>query len=741
MTPPVHFRTPRRSRGMRRLLAVSVLAAAPFFVGCASMQSEYATSERSQSATTFAATPAQRYLALDDEIDSDSLSEEQAVLVMSRVYRYQSDILLALSADDTDEAEGLFDLAMADLARLRDHEDILGEVDRPRYRELYRSVITEYEHYYGVAPDDLQTQRGGVFALRAEMFAALNDDSATLDGMTLPDLRPAETEFPMTRHRLVDQSIAYLLKSPDKHLYRWIERSHTYFPMIEQILEEEGVPDELKYLAMIESGLRPNVNSWAQAGGLWQFIRPTGRAYGLEVNEWVDERMDPEKATRAAARHLRDLHTMFGGDWQLALAGYNCSPARIKRALRRAESRLGRTPTFWDIYDDIPRETRNYVPQFIATALLVSNPSALDLTSLTPGPRYTYERVAVKGPLPLDRAAELAGVDEQVVRALNPELRRAIVPRTNGHYALRLPAGTAATLVAALGGSEQSGPETEHTVETGDSLSKLARRYGTTVEAIQSRNNLASKEIVLGEALIIPAPYSEATGGVALANGQIEYVQYAARQSRPIQMGDGSQITPTFAANRSTSSSPTRSSSSASSSTRSTPTRTVSAETRSRTVYRVKRGDNLSKIAQRYGVTVGQIRNWNDLSGSTIRSGQRLTLYTDGSAPAAASASSAPVRSASYRVQRGDNLSEIAQRHGTTVANLREWNNLSGSTIRSGQNLKVQAPASASTHRVVRGDNLTAIAQRYGVTVQQLRAWNDLSGSTIRPGQRLRVSG
>ncbi len=728
---------------MRRLLAVSALAAAPFFAGCASMQTDRPAPQRSHTATTFAGTHADQYLALSDEMESDSLSEQQAVLVMSRVYRYQSDILLALAADDTDEAEGLFDLAMADLARLRDHEDILGEVDRPRYRELYRSVITEYEQYYGVAPDDLQTQRGGVFALRAEMFAALNDDLATLDGVTLPDLRPAETEFPMTRHRLVDQSIAYLLKSPDKHLYRWIERSHTYFPMIEQILEEEGVPDELKYLAMIESGLRPNVNSWAQAGGLWQFIRPTGRAYGLEVNEWVDERMDPEKATRAAARHLRDLHTMFGGDWQLALAGYNCSPARIKRALKRAESRLGRTPTFWDIYDDIPRETRNYVPQFIATALLVSNPSALDLTSLTPGPRYTYERVAVKGPLPLDRAAELAGVDEQVLRALNPELRRAIVPRTSGHYALRLPAGTASALVTALGGSNQGGSETEHIVGTGDSLSKLARRYGTTIEAIQSRNSLNSRQIELGDALIIPTPYSEAAGGVALASGQIEYVQYAARTSRPILMGDGSRITQTVAPRRSTSSSSgarssTASSASSSSRSRSTPTRTASAETRSRTVYRVKRGDNLSKIAQRYGVTVGQIRNWNDLSGSTIRSNQRLTLYTDG---ASAATSSAPVRSASYRVQRGDNLSEIAKQHGTTVANLRAWNNLSGSTIRSGQNLKVQAPSSPSTHRVQRGDNLTTIAQRYGVTIQQLRSWNNMSGSTIRPGQSLRVSG
>jgi membrane-bound lytic murein transglycosylase D len=752
MTPPVFAFCSRRARRFRHLAVSAVLlAGAPSLAVAQSLPVDRPAPIRPVLPLSVGKASAPLYLGLADDQPHGTLSAGEAVVVMSRVYGYQSDILLALAQGDTDEAEGLFELAMADLARLSRHEEVLSERDRPRYRELYRSVITEYEQYYGVEPGEVQLQRGGVFALRAEMFAALNDDLASLDGVTLPDVRPAETEFPMTRHRLVDQSMAFLLRNPDAHLYRWIERSYTYFPMIEQILEEEGVPDELKYLAMIESGLRPNVSSWAQAGGMWQFIRATGRAYGLDTDEWVDERMDPEKATRAAARHLRDLHKMFGGDWQLALAGYNCSPARIRRALHRAEQRLGRTPTFWDIYDDIPRETRNYVPQFIATALLASNPDALDLSRITPGPQYTYDRVPVHGPLPLSQAARLTGVDEDVLRALNPELRRHIVPRTSSPYGLRVPAGAGRLLVAGLQGdpSETSG-EVRHTVAQGETLTWLARHYGTTTEAIRNRNSLSSGKLQAGKTLVVPLPYHTASSGEALAEGQIEYVQFARRPVRPI-FAEGTQRDPAPAV---------RTRETVRTERPSVPVRTVSASTApaparaerstraaapaareaaERTVYRVQRGDNLSTIASRHGVTVGQIRNWNDLTSSRINAGQRLTIY--GASASAAPAAAAPARPTTHKVVRGDNLTELAQRYGTSVANLRAWNGLSSSTIQVGQRLKVQAPGGPTTHKVVRGDNLTEIAQRYGVSVSDLRQWNGLRGSTIRPGQNLRVSG
>src|SRR5690606_38766660 len=306
--------------------------------------------------------------------DDEPLSDREILSAIGRIYDRHARLLEAAALEDNDLVEEQLDVAMTEIQQLLAYPEVVA---RPRFRDLYRTVLSEYERHYGIPADSLALPFGDIFAVRDELFDALNMvDEPLLEDVDVPFVTPVATTIPMTQNRLVEQSIAYLLRSPEKHLYNWMSRAQTYFPMIEKILAEEGVPDELKYLAMVESGLNPRARSWAAANGMWQFISATGRAYGLEVNSWVDERLDPEKATRAAARHLKDLHKMFGGDWQLALAGYNCSPARVKRAIARAERRLNRRATFWDIYNDIPRETRNYVPMFIAAALVSSNPDA-----------------------------------------------------------------------------------------------------------------------------------------------------------------------------------------------------------------------------------------------------------------------------------------------------------------------------------------------------------------------------
>jgi len=254
------------------------------------------------------------------------------------------------------------------------------------------------------------------------------------------------------------------------------------------------------------------------------------------VNPWVDERLDPEKSTRAAARHLRDLYEMFG-DWQLALAGYNCNPLVVRRAVRKARQRLDREPTFWDIYDDIPEETRNYVPTFIAAALIVSNPAKFDLRRVDPGPRYTFDYVPVQGALTLGTVAELANVDAASVQALNPELRRDRFPPSREPYYIRLPYGTYQTFLQNYEAlpDRKKAETVVHTVRPGETVGRIAQRYGVRWQSILEVNEMASGNIEVGQELTIPpVSYRGNRALMATAEGEPMRVRYGARFTRPI---------------------------------------------------------------------------------------------------------------------------------------------------------------------------------------------------------------
>ena len=658
----------------------------------------------------------------------DTLSERQTLRLIGRLYRYQSDLLMAQAESDPDRTESLLAAAMTELGTLMHRPGIM---ERPRFRELYRTLVAEYERYYG-ATDTLTLPYGNIFEVRAEVFALMDElDEPLLEDVDRPELKPFETTIPMTMNRLVESSIAYLQKDPDKHINHWLSRAETYFPMIEQIFAEEGVPDELKYLAMIESGLNPRARSWARAVGMWQFIAATGRAYGLHIDAWVDERMDPEKATRAAARHLRELYENYG-DWHIALAGYNCSPRCIKRAMRRAEAKTGRKATFWDMYPYLPRETRNYVPMFIAASLMASNPAAFGLAPARPGPRYAYHYVPVQGALRLSTIAELTGTDVNTIRALNPELRRGSLPPSTQPYYLRIPLGTYERFAEGYANLPEDAYLTagEYVVRRGDTLGKIARQYGTSVGQLMRDNGLRSTRIGIGQRLVVPVPkYDSAVPVPALTAADKMTVDYGTRTLRPLA------VSPSVAQavrERQASTPVVKASAPAPA-----PKRAEPARSETRVVYRVRRGDTLSEIAEKYGVGVSSLRQWNKLRGSRIKVGQRLTIYTSGDASATAEATPEKI---TYKVRRGDTLSEIAVRHGVSVTKLRQWNNLRGSRIRVGQRLTIYpGNVGETTHLVQRGDTLVEIAKRYGVSVTDLKKWNGLRSSMIRPGQELTI--
>lgn len=667
----------------------------------------------------------------DALIDVEYLSNEEILRLMSGIYRSQAEILAAHAREDSVAVEKMLDEAVEDLLRLSRGA---GVDTLDRYRELFRSVVSEYEAVYG-AVDSLSPALGGVFGFRARMFASMNELSEPLleDVDAMPELGPISTAVPMTMNRLVESSVLYLLREPDRHIHGWLSRADTYLPMIEEIFAEEGVPDELKYLAMIESGLNPRARSWARAAGMWQFIAATGRHYGLSVDNWVDERMDPEKSTRAAARHLKDLYKMFG-DWHLALAGYNYSPGKLRRHLRRVERSINRKATFWDVYRYIPRETRNYVPMFIATSLMVSQPDAFGLQKGDPGPAYEYHHVPVYGMLSLARIAEMAGTDRATIRALNPELRRSTLPPSRTPYWVRIPMGTYEAFAEAYRDLPQSyrRPLDQHVVKQGETLSVIASKYGVSWRQLMNSNGLKNSRIRVGQRLAVPLrDYGMPDEGEDLMAAGGLTVRYGVRMVRPIA-GPAMTDIPSTAAKLVQ---------------RSEAGRKVSAPSRraaestdedrpgtTRIVYTVRRGDTLGEIAEKYGVTASQVRRWNSIRGSRINVGQKLKLFVD----------ARESTSSTYTVKRGDNLASIAAKHGLTVASLREWNGIRGSVIHPGQKLVVSKEAAGAagktvTYKVKRGDTLGKIASRHGVTVSQLRQWNNLSGSKIVVGQRLKI--
>ncbi len=465
---------------------------------------------------------------------ADSLSEAEVLRRLERLRRLQADLAQAQAARDADRVEHLLHTAIGTLDSFVEQPRL---AQHPRFRQVFRALTNTYEARYGV-PDTLHLPDGDLHDLHRK-FAEASDpaDPPAVKDVLPADLREQNRPVPLTLNQPVREHIAFLLRHKQEYLYPWLRRASTYFPMIEQIFAEEDVPDELKYLALAESGLDPHAQSRAQAAGIWQFVAETGRQYGLSIDPWVDERLDPEKSTRAAAKHLKDLHARFG-DWQLALAGYNCNPGVVQYHVREYRERTGRTPSFWDIYDDLPEETRNYVPLFTATAIITSNPTTFDLKRVQPGPRYAFDYVPVEAALPVDQVARLAEVEPQQVRALNPELRGDRLPSSDAPYYVRLPYGTYSSFASnyvTLPNEER--PDTlQHVLQSGETVGRVAQRYHVDRSDLLAANEASYPvTMTVGEPLTLPE--KEYAGNARVAEGAGHNpirVQYGSRTVRPI---------------------------------------------------------------------------------------------------------------------------------------------------------------------------------------------------------------
>jgi membrane-bound lytic murein transglycosylase D len=569
------------------------------------------------------------------------------------------------------------------------------------------------------------------------------------------------TTIPMIVNRLVEQNIEFFQGRGREHMERWLYNSGKYFPILKAIMREEGVPEEIIYLAMVESGLNPVARSWRRAVGMWQFIKGTGALYGLSWSYWYDERRDFEKASHAAARHLKDLYEEFG-DWHLALGAYNSGAGRIYRGIRRSGS-----TDFFEMRRKLPRETRNYVPSYIAAALIGMNPAKYGFGDVRLGEPLQFEWVTVDDCVDLSVLAECAGTDLDTMRELNPELVQWCTPPGMKGYRLRVPLGSVGAFrekYAAIP-DEQKRDWIVHTIKKGETLAGISSRYDIPVGIVQETNHLSgSKRLSVGKTLVIPVP-----------KGSDRYAPLVAKSSRTDYYGrkittrvrrnpDRAKITRALAQAQ----------------------RRMPAEAKDKTQvsYRVKRGDTLGHIAEWYGCRAADLRNWNDIPyGRPIRFGEELTVWVpknqvsryEGIDDMSFADKEAMIRKkaavavtddqgndngSQYIVRSGDTLEKIAREHNVTIQQIQRWNNLKGGRIYPGQGLVIHTDAqsvklpqkpekqvatdSGATgkvinYRVKKGDTLWTIAREHNVEVADLKSWNGLKHNSIKVGQNLKI--
>jgi membrane-bound lytic murein transglycosylase D len=483
-----------------------------------------------------------------------------------------------------------------------------GARSEPRVREQYDRLVERISAHEVTA-----LAQGDGFAEKASEPASI-DELLAISTFEPPPAATKETEQTVAQdlHAVVHDidiplnprvlSYVQLFSGRLKgYLEEGLARGARFLPMIQEVFRAEGLPLDLAYVPLIESAFKPNALSRAKAKGIWQFMRGTALENGLKHDWYIDERSDPEKATRAAAKYLKTLYGMFG-DWHLALASYNGGPGRVQRAIKRS----GRDD-FWKLTSTkkyLPRETRDYVPLILAAVIIARNPSHYEM-NVVPIETTAYEIVTLASAVDLRRVAEWAGTPVQTIQDLNPELRRWTTPLRATDYELKVPEGTAAIVNARMleAAAQDLAPLNLHTVKKGETLLSISKKLKVSRTDLAEANYLSTKATLkAGQQLIIPRaptlllaarPETATSPAVVDAAPAVDITAV----SQPV-------VQPAVAEAK-VDSAPEK------------------------IVHRVKRGDTLFSIARRYDTTVEELKEWNRLRSSAIQIGQRLTVFRD----------------------------------------------------------------------------------------------------------------
>jgi len=559
----------------------------------------------------------------------------------------------------------------------------------------------------------------------------------------------AKSPFNIEYNQGLENIIKSFLKNRKKSFERLMAISEYYFPLFEEALAKKNVPLEIKYLAVVESALNPKAVSRVGATGLWQFMYQTGKQYNLNIDSYVDERSDPLKASEAAAQYMSNMYKIFG-DWDLVLASYNSGPGNVAKAIRRS----GGQQNFWNIRKNLPKETQGYVPAFLATMYIYEYHTEHGIIpNRAIVKHFETDTIMIKHQMSFKQISDLLDVPIAQLQLLNPSYKMNVIPYYSSvNHFLRLPSGKIAVFASnedkiyayvqheadkrekpyererlaptkdssliASGSVEtiatKSNKTKYHTVKRGDNLSEISEKYGVTVADLKKWNRLKTNNAPLGRKLKIITVKEESKTVIA---------SNEPKASKDIKT-DTAEVT------------------------------TVVPE-----YYVVQKDDNLGKIAKKYGVTIAELKEWNNMEDSNVLLDTKLKIKR--STVAELKEESADLASTSYHiVQKGDNLGNIAKKYGVTVAQITEWNKLEDNNVKLGAKLlilkattekennqiaaitKKQTAIRNSHYLVKKGDSLIKIAQKYpGVTVSDIKKWNDIHGDELQPGMRLKING
>jgi len=460
-----------------------------------------------------------------------------------------------------------------------------------------------------------------------------------------------ETIVEMAYNQAVKNYINAYARNRREVASRVLGLAEVYFPLFEEYLDKYDMPLELKYLAVVESALNPTANSRAGAKGLWQFMYGTGKLYGLKVTSLVDDRFDPIKSTDAACRHLKDLYEIYG-NWSLAMAAYNSGAGNVNKAIRRA----GGTKSYWAVWPFLPRETRGYVPAFIAVAYIMNYAAEYNLYPIAPAIYHQQiDTVVVNDVLSFDQLSEFLGISEAELKFLNPAYKAGIIPATKDNkYILRLPFIYSGKYVEheqdlydfktkkgiekekLLAEIKKAQERNIHVVRSGENLGLIARKYHCSVSSLKSWNNLRGNTIYPGQKLVVYAH------GYTAAKAPVKET----KDTGNLEKG----------------------------------------------VHVVKSGENLGLIANKYNCSVTDLKSWNNLKGNTIQPNQRLVVYAPGKEEVKpAGTSHGSNQYIYYTVKKGDTLWDIAKLYdGVSVEQIKKLNNIKNSKhLKPGQKIKV----------------------------------------------------